>query len=509
MAVPSGLVALWRRPTGLLEQTGWLFWLAALLSLVLTLPAPLTGNSREGALAALLASAALAASWGRRYLRRRASVPHDLVDTVAVLVFAAACPMPAVAFGFTFASLWARAIYGTTRRAVAYSLLQAAAMTASTPLWSLVPGHVGSTSPAPVLDALPVLLVTMLVARHLALVLIARDQSQRRDAALLELGTALLGVTDEEQAYALAWEATTAVCTATPGTRVLAVSPRADGLQVSGVAGEFAWRPELLPAALLTGGAPGVDEVVPLDGSPDLTAAAGFDGRWVGLGMPGVPDGTMLVGAPDGVSPDGLVALRSMMNQVALALRTIAAHRDLELQASTDALTGLANRSAFTAALERALVPGRPAPALLFVDLDDFKSINDGCGHAAGDRLLREVADRMRGAVRSGDVCARLGGDEFAVLLDDGDSATALEIATRLVQLVAAPVVLAGRATQVGASIGVVCGPPGAGLDAEQLVQRADVAMYAAKARGKHRVQVFDPTLLLLDGPDALVAGPA
>ena len=145
-------------------------------------------------------------------------------------------------------------------------------------------------------------------------------------------------------------------------------------------------------------------------------------------------------------------------------------------------------------------------PALLFLDLDDFKGVNDGLGHAAGDALLREVAGRMRGAVRTDDVCARLGGDEFAVLLADGDTVAALEIAERLVRLVEEPAVLSGRPTRVGASVGVVCGAPGAGLDAEQLLQRADVAMYAAKARGKHRVQVFDPALLLLDGPDVLVA---
>ena len=505
MSAPGWLAALWRRPTGLLEQTGWLFWLSALLSLVLTLPAAAATGSTSASLAALLAAAALAASWTRRYLRRSASAALDLVDALAVLVLAAACPTPAVAFGFTFAALWPRALYGTTLRSVVYSLLQSAAMAASVPLWTVVPGHAGSTSAAPVLGALPVVLLTMLVARHLALVLIAREQSQRRDAALLELGTALLGVTDDEQAYALAWDAATAICAATPGMRVLAAGPHADGLLVHGVAGPFARRPELLPASLLGAGAPAVDEAVPLVGSPELTEAVGFEGVWVGIGMPGVADGTLVVGAPDGVSADGLVALRSMMNQVALSLRASAAHRDLAQQASTDALTGLANRSAFTAALERCLAAGPPAPALLFLDLDDFKSVNDGCGHAAGDQLLRSVADRMRSAVRSGDVCARLGGDEFAVLLADGDAASALEIATRLVQRVSAPVVLAGRPTRVGASVGVVCGPPDAGLDAEQLVQRADVAMYAAKARGKNRVQVFDPTLLLLDGPDALV----
>jgi diguanylate cyclase (GGDEF)-like protein len=136
----------------------------------------------------------------------------------------------------------------------------------------------------------------------------------------------------------------------------------------------------------------------------------------------------------------------------------------------------------------------------MFIDLDDFKVVNDGLGHAAGDDLLCVVASRLRSSVRSGDLCARLGGDEFAVLMphaDDGADATG----QRLVELVSTPVSLRGHLAQVGVSVGLTFAT--AGSTAELLMQQADVAMYAAKAKGKNRVQIFDPGLLQDSGHTA------
>jgi diguanylate cyclase (GGDEF)-like protein len=186
-----------------------------------------------------------------------------------------------------------------------------------------------------------------------------------------------------------------------------------------------------------------------------------------------------------------------------LALRTSEAHHELTTQANVDALTGLANRPAFTAALQLAIADQDRHVALLFLDLDDFKVVNDGLGHAAGDELLQIVASRLRRAVRPEDLCARLGGDEFAVLLPDADDVAAT-IAQRLVEHVARPVSLKGRVAQVGASVGLAFASPG--TSAEELVQHADIAMYAAKAKGKNRVQDFDPSLLREDGTAAFEA---
>ena len=166
--------------------------------------------------------------------------------------------------------------------------------------------------------------------------------------------------------------------------------------------------------------------------------------------------------------------------------------------AELDGLTGVANRSSFNAALSAALGDESVRnTTVLFVDLDDFKDVNDVFGHGAGDDLLRVVAARLRGATRPGDLCARLGGDEFAVLLRGTDSAAGADVAQRIVQALGATVQILGRAAQIGASVGVATAT--SENDLEQLIHRADVAMYAAKANGKGRIQVFEPRLLQVE----------
>ena len=126
---------------------------------------------------------------------------------------------------------------------------------------------------------------------------------------------------------------------------------------------------------------------------------------------------------------------------------------------------------------------------MLFLDLDDFKVVNDALGHGAGDRLLRHVADRIVSALRDGDLCARLGGDEFGVLLRGAGADEVRRIGARLVELVSAPLRLDGRLVQVGASVGMAALDPG--VSGSEVVQRGDIAMYAAKAAGKNRLEAF------------------
>jgi len=160
-----------------------------------------------------------------------------------------------------------------------------------------------------------------------------------------------------------------------------------------------------------------------------------------------------------------------------------------------DPLTGLANRVLFRDHLERALVRrGRSGGtvALLFVDLDDFKRVNDSYGHAAGDQILAQVADRLVGAVRADDVVGRQSGDEFAVLLgrvrnDDEAIASALRILGELRR----PILLGARSIVVGGSIGIALAA-GRDATAEELITQADAAMYAAKASGKDRHAVYE-----------------
>src|SRR5439155_3363499 len=133
--------------------------------------------------------------------------------------------------------------------------------------------------------------------------------------------------------------------------------------------------------------------------------------------------------------------------------------------------------------------------AVLFLDLDDFKTVNDRFGHPAGDQLLREVASRLAGILRPGDTAARLGGDEFAVLLEDlATPDDARTVADRLIESIRSPVRLGGIDAIVGASVGVALSTA-ASETADDLLRNADFAMYRAKGAGKGRSEVFKPTM--------------
>jgi diguanylate cyclase (GGDEF)-like protein/PAS domain S-box-containing protein len=174
----------------------------------------------------------------------------------------------------------------------------------------------------------------------------------------------------------------------------------------------------------------------------------------------------------------------------------------LRHQALHDPLTGLPNRVLLVDRLSHALVrrTGDNGVAVLFVDLDDFKAINDTLGHAAGDSLLHLVADRLSHVLRAGDTAARLGGDEFAFLLEGAAPRQAEEVAGRLLDALAEPFDLEGRRATLTASIGIAAragfvSPAAAAETADELLRDADTAMYAAKSQGKGRVQLFSREL--------------
>ncbi|MGZ8614364.1 MAG: putative bifunctional diguanylate cyclase/phosphodiesterase [Actinomycetota bacterium] len=168
-------------------------------------------------------------------------------------------------------------------------------------------------------------------------------------------------------------------------------------------------------------------------------------------------------------------------------------------QAFHDSVTSLANRALFhdrvSHALERQSREHEPI-SVLFMDLDDFKTINDSLGHAAGDQLLHEVGERLKGCLRTADTAARLGGDEFAILLEDGEEGvTAADVADRIMQLMEEPFTLEGKEVFVRASVGIATADGERAGDVEELLRNADVAMYIAKERGKGRYQVFEPAM--------------
>jgi diguanylate cyclase (GGDEF)-like protein len=180
----------------------------------------------------------------------------------------------------------------------------------------------------------------------------------------------------------------------------------------------------------------------------------------------------------------------AMLTLVAALLRTGLTFRDVRAlaqtrqEALTDDLTGLPNRRGFRHHLEAAIVAARSSGggvALLMVDLDRFKELNDTLGHRAGDLLLREIGPRLAAPLRPADAVARLGGDEFAVVLCSPASLeTAVKVSDRLLEAISRPFSVGGLSLQVGASIGIALWPEH-GDDAEEILRRADVAMYQAK----------------------------
>ena len=202
-------------------------------------------------------------------------------------------------------------------------------------------------------------------------------------------------------------------------------------------------------------------------------------------------------------------------------LRQVFAHAAAEYRAQHDALTGVCNRLLFEDRLRRALVEARrngTSVAVMFLDLDRFKQINDSLGHAVGNELLQAVVKRLQGSLREQDTLARFGGDEFTLLVPDavGDDGSVLRFAERILDRFADPFSVGSRRLSVQASIGVAISPED-GDDADTLLKHADAAMYKAKSAGRNTFEVFDSAMsararlrvALEDGLRAAVAGGA
>jgi diguanylate cyclase (GGDEF)-like protein len=221
--------------------------------------------------------------------------------------------------------------------------------------------------------------------------------------------------------------------------------------------------------------------------------------RWIGA---------MMLGNPSGVhtfSREDLKMFETLGNNTSVALendrlgrtvwRMAELQRELEHQASHDPLTDLANRALFGEQVSHALQSESGRVSVIFIDIDDFKGVNDSLGHTAGDELLVAISRRLRDCVRPVDIVARHGGDEFAILLETGTSEEeAIEVTDRIIRRLSERFAIAGQSISVQASAGIATGESGA-ASALELIRNADVAMYRAKQAGKHGYQLFDGAL--------------
>jgi diguanylate cyclase (GGDEF)-like protein/PAS domain S-box-containing protein len=214
------------------------------------------------------------------------------------------------------------------------------------------------------------------------------------------------------------------------------------------------------------------------------------------VGDPGSPFGVLAVHytEPGAAPPDCLPFLDALANVLADAIGSRNTQEQIRHDSLHDGLTGLPNRTLFLDRVGHALARNNRHPqllAVLFVDVDHFKLVNDSLGHEAGDELLRLIAPRLESAIRPSDTLARLGGDEFAVLCEQLPSeASATRIASQLMSALEKPVVLNGQHHAVSASIGIALDTTG--CSASDLLRDADAAMYRAKADGRGRAELFD-----------------
>jgi diguanylate cyclase (GGDEF)-like protein len=219
--------------------------------------------------------------------------------------------------------------------------------------------------------------------------------------------------------------------------------------------------------------------------------------------------GTMLIanrlGEVTGFDDEDLRLLEMLANQTGVILergrlqhslsQLTVLQEQLRHEASHDPLTGMANRLLFGSRVDQALAQAGQHVGVLFIDIDDFKTVNDSLGHAAGDELLRAIADRIGQCLRPGDVAARLGGDEFAVLLIGIDApATAVRIAERVIESLREPFIIAAEEVLTHASIGIATAIDTV-RDGQELLQNADLALYTAKSSGKSRYELFEPSM--------------
>jgi len=494
-----------RPPSDLLARVRWAFLLVAFFNAGLSLL--LIGVSDAdlpARVAGVLATFYLCWRWQRGYTTGRFGILAELLAGVALVLLGIGAGDPLRAAMVLYMGLYFQALYVGGRRlslAIAVNVgaygvaVWLSPTTESLTLWS---PEVLMQPPGVVLVVVMSLLGNSL-ARH--------ERAAARERALARFGSALVASSDRQAVYAATMEGVRALVG--PHAEVDAVLAVGDieRVQIVAATGSHTarWQGQFFdvhPATrpgLLAGGLFELDAAV-VEG---LLAAAGQQ-DWRGtnvvssLLVHGTVHGSLTVITPTSLPDECKDGLRALSTEVALALETHDLREELAHQAFHDPLTNLANRALLVDRARQALSRAArhdEATAILLLDLDGFKTVNDSLGHQAGDGVLMAIAERLHACLRVGDTAARLGGDEFAVLLErlDDPLAESGAIAQRILDALVAPVSLPTQEVFVSASVGIAVARGAA--DVDELLSQADTAMYAAKRNGKGRYSVFEPNL--------------
>lgn len=457
--------------SGTLPTTRGLFLGLALVSLLVTL-LDLVGRPPQDAALAGVGALALAGTWFRAYRAPWGTVALDLAEASAFLVVATAVGTPWATTGLVFGSTWFRSLGGPAGRvALRLALYLLGVVVAS--VVHAPPGD-GPGTLLPVSSAAVLTALTAWTSHRLGRALREHDAAVAVGRVQAALAAGLIGQTDSAAILTVTRSAWADVCRAVPGLRMLEL----DGARVLARTGR--WTGTQPVGGLAEAGLPALGRVgalasAPLGLAPELDLAAGERCRWARVPLTEADGRThsLVVGAGAQVDAAVLDAVTGAVAQVDLALEHASAHAALARRATTDELTGLANRAAFFSALEASAAP----VSVLYLDLDEFKAINDRHGHGVGDEVLREAAERLRAACRPTDLGARLGGDELAVLLRDTDAAAAEAVGRRISAALALPVRTSAGEISTAASWGVAT----ATSHETDLLARADEAMYVRK----------------------------
>jgi diguanylate cyclase (GGDEF)-like protein len=339
------------------------------------------------------------------------------------------------------------------------------------------------------------MLIMMALLNGAVNVLLQRQQSTAaREALLARTGLRLVNVTDPNEVRRVAGAALRTLGEEWPDLPTLVVRREGDRAEVEVATGVHRGvEGDAVPLRAVDGLS---TSLTPLDGAQHAALGAVVDGvrSWHGMAFGDDGDDRSILIAGRSIPVAMSDGLRAIATYWSLAETNCRVHAELGHRADSDQLTALHNRRWFLQRLAaaRSVPDGTSCDALLMIDLDDFKQINDVYGHAAGDGVLVAIADRITRAAGSTGWPARLGGDEFAVLLTGlQNPAAAQQAAERLREDLLQPVRLSEATVRVGASIGIAIAT--ADLTAGDLLRCADIAMYSAKAKGKNRVERFTP----------------